>query len=551
MVTPMVDAVEMPLQSLDSLFSESVDRYPDRPALFVAGRHWSYRELDAQCSAIKRTLRAAGLSGKGRKIGLIYARAMFSYAAILAIMQAGCVYVPFNPMAPAERLVRIVSDAGIEGVIVDATDDLSEEVADALRRSGHLWIITNTGDSGSLRSLLKGSTSECNVLTVLQDSATLEQDQDVADCTSVTQPRLAYIIYTSGSTGEPKGVAIAHVSACRCMEKLCRLFEANEQDRFTQFSALSFDYSLVELFVCWKAGGSLYVPAAHEAMVPLSFAVTHEITVWFSVPSLAGFLVKLGLLKNNILPSVRLSLFGGEALPFELAQAWAAAAPSSRLLNLYGPTEVTIVSTYYEYEMQAHLRTGTVPIGVALPGLRAMVVDNGAAVEMDDAPGELWLSGDQLAVGYWNSPCATEAAFVRFPPADDSEAIWYRTGDLVSFRSGVGLQFRGRLDRQIKLRGFRVELQEIESVLRDVIGAALVAVIPVRNTGGICEKLVAYCDEQSLDEAAIKTRCLNRLPSYMVPERIFHLESLPLNDHGKIDYRTLTTQASAWSGQCV
>jgi non-ribosomal peptide synthetase component F len=419
---------------------------------------------------------------------------MFSYAAVIAIMRANCVYVPLNPKAPAERLLKTIDDAGIEGVIVDTTDALTGEVTDALRRSQHLHIITNDGHS----------------------FPSLDRSHASSDGTLVTSPRLAYIIYTSGSTGEPKGVAIAHESACHCMEKLHQLFEANERDRFTQFSALSFDYSLVELFVCWKAGGALYVPAASEALVPLSFAVTHEITVWFSVPSLASFIVKLGLLKRNVLPSVRLLLFGGEALPFELAQVWAAAAPFSRILNLYGPTEVTIVSTYREYQRQSGSRSGTVPIGLPLPGLHYMIVDDGRAVEMDDVPGELWSQLD-----------------------DTLPRVWYRTGDLVSRQSGVGVSFRGRIDRQVKLRGFRVELQEIESVLRDVIGCALVAVVPVRNAGGMCERIFAYCDRLSSDEATIKCRCLSRIPPYMVPERILELDTFPISAHGKIDYVAL------------
>jgi len=231
-------------------------------------------------------------------------------------------------------------------------------------------------------------------------------------------------------------------------------------------------------------------------------------------------------------------------LPVELAQAWSEAAPGSRVINLYGPTECTIFSTYYEYERQDRARYGVVPIGVPLPGFEYMIVDNGRVVAGADEPGELWLSGDQVAEGYWGNAVATQAAFVRFPPDDTDARRWYRTGDLVSRQGGVGLLFRGRIDRQIKLRGFRVELQEIESVLRDVIGCARVAVVPVRNAGGMYEKIVAYCDEQGLDEAAIKGRCAARLPPYSIPERIFQLHSFPVSNHGKIDYGALAARTT-------
>ena len=512
-----------PRRALDVFFSASVRRYPDRPAIFVAGRSWSYQEMDAECVSIERRLCAAGLARTGRRVGLIYARALFSYAAIIAIMRTDCVYVPLNPNAPMERWLKIIDDAGVTAVIVDATAELSEGVIETLRRSPGLRIITNDPDS---------PVSSVHIAT--------------ADACPAS-PQLAYILYTSGSTGEPKGVAIAHESACRCIEKLQRLFEATEQDRFTQFCALSFDYSLVELFVCWKAGAAVHVPEASEALVPLNFAVTHQITVWFSVPSLANFMVKLGLLKDNILPGVRLSLFGGEALPFELAQTWAAAAPHSRILNLYGPTEVTIVSTYCPYPADHAPCSGMVPIGVPLPGLRALIVDEGRIVEAEDAPGELWLAGDQLALEYWKNPAATAAAFVHSPAGETFPGTWYRTGDRVSYRHDTGISFRGRIDRQIKMRGLRIELQEIETVLREVTGSSLVAVVPLRNTAGICERVIAYCDRLTAAEPTLKTRCLEHIPPYMVPERIFELADFPLSAHGKIDYQTLAEYAASHS----
>jgi acyl-CoA synthetase (AMP-forming)/AMP-acid ligase II len=169
-----------------------------------------------------------------------------------------------------------------------------------------------------------------------------------------------------------------------------------------------------------------------------------------------------------------------------------------------------------------------------------MIVDDGEVIEEDDKSGELWLSGDQLAVEYWRNPTATQTAFVRFDAPAGQTTLWYRTGDLVSHDRRVGYLFHGRLDRQIKLRGFRIELQEIEAVLRDITGSAIVAVIPLRNRGGVCEKIVAYCDTLNGEEADIKARCLHKIPKYMVPDRIFELADFPLSESGKINYRALT-----------
>jgi D-alanine--poly(phosphoribitol) ligase subunit 1 len=511
-------------RSLDDLFTESARMYPERPALDISNRSWTYSELDRESRRIEQSLETSGLVGKGCNIGLLYARSAFSYAAMIAIMRTGNVYVPLNRKAPKERLSRIIDDAGIAVLIIDANERLDTGAMTTLRQAAALRLVGSSCEHG------------------VRFDAPLPPTEAVGGVSLVcarVPARLAYIIYTSGSTGLPKGVAVKHESVVSCMDRLQKLFATCERDRFAHFSPLSFDGSIFDVFLCWRSGAALCVPEFSETLVPFDFAVTREITVWGSVPSLANFLLKLQLLKAGSLPRIRLSFFFGEALPYELVEAWNIAAPHSRIFNLYGPTEFTICATYYECDRSGGSRHGTVPIGIALPGQQCMIVEEGRVVLEDDVPGELWLGGDQLAAGYWNNPAATRAAFVPFPPNDPQAPLWYRTGDLVSQRRSVGLTFRGRVDRQVKLRGFRIELQEIESVLRDVTGCALVAVIPLRGTAGICERIVACCDAMNCDEAIIKARCLDRLPPHMVPERIFKLDSFPLSDHGKIDYRSL------------
>ena len=545
MTTSTFMGISPGMRSLDAFFTRSVVRYPDQPALFASGRYWSYKGLDRECGKIERTLHELGLAGKERNIGLIYGREAFSYAAVIAIMRSGNVYVPLNAKMPAEKLLRIVSDAGIDTLIVDSSEALSQGVVGMLREAGSLQIVSqHSGPDSSLDSALSGTLHHLRLVS----------DEDVAGewspCTLAqrSSPRLAYIIYTSGTTGIPKGVPITHESAHRCIEKAYALFETCERDRFTEFSALSFDVSILDLFLCWKSGASLHVASVSESLVPLAFAVRQKISVWSSVPSLANFLLKLGLLKQNALVDIRRFLFCGEALPVELAHACVMAAPRSRVFNLYGPTECTIFATCHEFDPRCDSRHSVVPIGTPLPGLRHTIFDEGRLVEAENEPGELWLAGDQLSQGYWNNPAVTGKAFVRAPSDAPSGETWYRTGDLVSYNSSVGLSFRGRLDRQVKLRGYRVELQEIEAIVRDVIGCTLVAVVPVRSSGGICEKIIAYCDELKGDETTIKSRCANRMAHYMVPERIFRLETFPVSDNGKLDYLALSALA-AQSGQ--
>lgn len=553
METPVARVAETGRRSLDEFFSHSARKHPDRPALVARGHCWSYAQLDAECRAIERALLTAGLGKGGHCVGVVYAKGMLSYAAVIAIMRTNNVYVPLNPQNPAERLLRMMDDAGIEVVIVDTDDALSAGVTDALAQSKPLKIVTRDNESGVL--FHQTHQHEHTVWQVRGSERPEEQIHDVladeppAGLPLRQSPTLAYLIYTSGSTGIPKGVPITHESACRCIEKSHRLFATCAEDRFTQFSALSFDVSILDLFLCWKSGAALHVPEPSEALLPMTFAVSHGITVWSSVPSLSNFMLKLRLLKSNALPQIRLSLFCGEALPSELAQAWIAAAPRSRVINLYGPTECTIFATWHEYRGQSGTTQAIVPIGEPLPGMRCRIVDDGRVVEENDVPGELWLAGDQLAAGYWNNAAATASAFVHLPTDLPQADIWYRTGDLVSRRRGLGLLFRGRIDRQVKLRGVRVELQEIESALKDILGCTLVAVIPVRNTGGICEQIIAYCDKLDTDEATIKERCGRRIPRYMVPDRVIELDTFPVSTSGKIDYLALTVRNTARSGQ--
>jgi amino acid adenylation domain-containing protein len=457
---------------------------------------------------------------------------MFTYAAIISIMRTNSVYVPLNPKMPAERLLKIFEDAQLEAVVLDTHEALPEAVIEALRKSKPLQIVV---PGGPARSALEEISQ--HVLTSVNRSI-VETEPPPEVAISATR-NVAYIIYTSGSTGVPKGVPITHAAACACIEKSYSLFETREDDRFSQFSALSFDVSILDLFLCWRSGAALCVPEPSESLIPLKFANNQKITVWSSVPSLANGMLKLRLLKSNALATVRLALFCGEALPCELARAFTTAAPQCTVVNLYGPTECTIFATYHIYDPRTDPAQGTVLIGRPLPGMQCLVVDDGRVIAENDVSGELWLSGDQLADGYWKNAVATKAAFVQFPTGDPRAGVCYRTGDLVSRTQGNALSFRGRLDRQIKLRGHRVELQEIESAVREVTGCALVAIVPLRNPGGIYEAIVAWCDKLSTDEATLKERCLERIPRYMVPDRILELDTFPLSGSGKIDYLAL------------
>jgi amino acid adenylation domain-containing protein len=345
----------------------------------------------------------------------------------------------------------------------------------------------------------------------------------------------AYLMFTSGTTGTPKGIAVTHANITACLDGAKGALPLFPEDRFSQMADIAFDVSVGEMFLCWTSGACLYVPTTGQSINPYRFIKDNRLTIWSSVPSVVRNLKRLDALEPRSFSCIRLALFCGEALPYSLARAWREAAHESAVINLYGPTEATIFATIGRWDGAEH-DGGTVPIGTALPGMATRVeAEDGA----EAAVGELLLSGPQLVSGYWNNEPATRRAFVT----DEAGTTWYRTGDAVSADSQHGLIFRGRLDSQVKCRGFRIDLHEVEQVVARAIGSGFAVVVPVQNSDGLCESLVAFCD-QPLEESASRKHCAEELPGYMVPSRIIQISDFPLMANGKIDRQRLTNLAN-------
>jgi non-ribosomal peptide synthetase component F len=301
---------------------------------------------------------------------------------------------------------------------------------------------------------------------------------------------------------------------------------------------LTFDLSVFDMFAAWEHGACLCCPSARDLLNPAAFIRRSNLTIWFSVPSVAMMMQRLRTLKSDSLPSLRLSLFCGEALPWDVADDWRRAASSSRVENLYGPTEATIACTAYSFEpSQARVEAvnGIVPIGQAIGGTTTRVVELGATDEVAvGEDGELLLGGPQVVAGYLDNQEATDQAFVLI---DDRR--FYRTGDRVR-RGGPDepLIYLGRMDDQIKVLGHRVELGEVEAALRDAAGVPAAAVGWPRTSVGAAG-IVGFVADPGADTAAIRARVAARLPDYMVPRELRLLEQLPLNTNGKCDRKAL------------
>lgn len=529
------------MTTLDSYFDESALRHPERPALSVGGRLYSYRELAAVRDTVAGLLSGASLAGE--RVGVLCSKDWLAYGGLLGVLSSLNTYVPLNPAFPGDRLLRICEDASIAALLVDRAS--LAKARTVLRNYSRKLLVLATEEQAVPPELVALQRHELVSWGMLKSEPKAERPNSVAE-----PGTCAYLLFTSGSTGQPKGVPVSHANACRCIESLLAEFPMSEGDRVAQFAELSFDCSVADMFTCWKSGACLYAPSARDLLFPLSFVNGNELTIWSSVPTLANNIKALGILKELCMPTIRLSFLYGEALPASLAEAWQAATPSGRVVNLYGPTEAAIFATFHVYDRARDGATGVVPIGRPLRGFDVKLVDrdgDSGNERGDAAAGELLLSGPQVVSGYWRNEAATARAFVRL---EGYERSWYRTGDLVKVDEARGLLFLGRCDQQVKVRGCRVELQEIESVLRRITGSDTVAVVPVRLEHGRIEDLVAYCRVVE-DESAAKQACAMELPTYMVPRRIVQMAALPLNGNGKLDYVALEERArqlcSSWS----
>lgn len=515
--------------SLAGRFRRSATRFPQRPALEVDGQSVTYGELEMLAARIAATIQRHG--DDRRPLAAVLAhRSLAAYAGVLGVLGSGKGYVPLHPHFPPARTRTMLAASGCRALLV------GEEALDALPQ------------------ILKGVTEPLTIIAPFVPSmdglaaifdrhrfiaaAELARESDWTGPPPVDRHATAYLLFTSGSTGVPKGVPVRQDNVAAYLDHVCEAYGVRETDRFSQTFDLTFDLSVHDLFVCWSAGACLCCLPQASLIGPAKFIRENELTMWFSVPSLGLLMQRLRLLKPDALPSLRYSLFCGEALPAALASAWQIAAPNSTVENLYGPTEATIAILRYRWDEQrspAETINGIVPIGEPFAGQRACVVSDTQQRLSDGASGELCLSGSQVVTGYLDDPGKTREQFLVLP--DEPGVTWYRTGDLARHDATVGFRYLGRSDSQVKIRGWRVELQEVEQAVRRAARTEMAICIAWPERDGSAEGIVAFVagPTSGPDEAQIVAACRQSLPDYMVPANVHRLDALPLNASGKVD----------------
>jgi D-alanine--poly(phosphoribitol) ligase subunit 1 len=501
-------------------FYENSESHPGNIAVSVADSAVTYSELRKLVQPIASWLRQKSGSSVTR-VGILASRSVETFAGILASAWAGGTYVPISPRLPEERLLQLFERTDLQALIVDR--DSLALLSDRILQNCPPYILAPANQTANSR---------------IEGTESLPAFDPTDKPLSVNADHIGYIEFTSGTTGIPKGVMIPAGGVAHFVNVMRSRCDIGPTDRVAGVAETTFDISVFDMFMTWNCGAALYVVPATQVMAPVQCIQQNRITVIFTVPSVAVCTDRMKLLAPASLPTLRYSLFSGEPLPVAAALAWQKAASCGVLDNLYGPTEATVVCTGQRFSGAADATPGrgVVAIGAAFPGIEIAIV-NSALQILTEGQGEILISGPQLSSGYFGDPQQTEQRYPTF-----SGKRWYRTGDL-GFQDASGTYHHlGRLDNQVKVRGNRVELEEIEAHLREIYQTDSVAAVAWPIEHGSAAGIVAFIGGQiPVSDVAQKALLKGRLPSYMVPAAIHHVDALPLNANGKINRRELVS----------
>jgi amino acid adenylation domain-containing protein len=497
--------------TLDRWFARSVAAHPHADAIDFGDESISYTDLDRLVAGCAACL--ADRLPPGARVGLLATAELDTYVAYLAIVRAGHTVVPLGAGNPAQFHATIARLANLQAIIASANHQ------------------AHVADIGP------------DVITPRQWQRTQARLRHAR----VDPAAVAYILFTSGSTGPPKGVPILHRHVCTYLAHVIPSSRLGPGHRLSHTFSLTFDPSVFDLFGAWGSGATLVVPRKRELLALGTYAATRDLTHWYSVPSLASHARRIGDLTPGSMPRLQHSRFIGEPLSQDIAHAWRQAAPNSVIDNVYGPTELTISCAEYRLPEDAaswpDTRNDTLPIGTIYPHLQWTIRDPAGRLADE---GELCVRGPQRFTGY-RRPSDNAHRFVRITnghaiPISGGQSVddcdWYRTGDQVVW-DGQVLTHVGRNDRQVKIRGHRIELGAMESALRRHPAILDAAVIAVPDGHGGQQLTAVVCGNP--DRADDLGRFLRAsCPSYLIPGKITWVDQFPVNNSGKTDYRTLT-----------
>jgi amino acid adenylation domain-containing protein len=505
------------------LFEHHARTRPDATALLFDDQALNYAELNARANRLAHQLVALGVRPESR-VGIAAERSVEMIVALLAVLKAGAAYVPLDPELPPGRLAYMAADSGIALLLAQAR----------------------------LMPLLQPVLQPLPPVLLLDEAATQDTgtDTDANPAVPLHAEHLAYVIYTSGSTGRPKGAAVRHGSLSLCMRWMQHTYQLSHPDTVLHKAPFGFDVSVWEIFWPLSCGARLVLARPGDQRDPariVHLIRQHQVTTLNFVPAmLQAFLAHPGIEAHTRLRHV---ICGGEAMPSATQREALQRLHGVTLQNLYGPTETTIHVTQWTCRDDGR---PLVPIGRPIAGVVARVLDAGLNLLPAGVPGELYLGGALLGRGYLHRPGLTAERFVA-DPFDPAGGRLYRTGDLVRWNAEGQLEYLGRIDHQVKIRGLRIELGEVEATLLALPGLREAVVVAREGPAGapIGTRLVAYVSAlpgHSVDAHALRQQLALSLPDYMVPGAFVALPALPLNANGKVDRNALPEPELASGG---
>ncbi|HUQ54078.1 amino acid adenylation domain-containing protein [Lentzea sp.] len=502
---------------LDALVGAQAARTPDAVAIVHGDRRLTYRQLDEDANRVANALLAGGLRPGGR-VCVLVPKSPEIIVYLLGVLRAGGVCVPLDAASPARRLASVAGQVGPCVLLADtARAALAADVLAAVPADVVTLLFVPDGTA----------TADVPVLDEAALSAASTKDpQAPADESGV-----AYLLFTSGSTGEPKGVQLTHDGIGHFIRWARDHFGIAADDRISCHLQMHFDGSLLDVYGALTCGAELHLVPASASLTPtalVEFLRSSRVTQLASVPSVLSAIARYDVLAQDDLPDLRRLIWGGEVFPPDDAAYWVRRLPHVSFTGVYGTTEATIASCFHTVTEPP---VEPLPMGVAIPGEDLAVVDQDLVPLPEGEIGEVVIGGAGVTPGYWRSPERTARAFF-----ERAGRRYYRTGDLGRIGDDGLLRFHGRADRQVKISGYRVELDDLMTALHSVPEVAAALAVTTPGSRGELEICVAYVPAvDGLTVPALRTALARRLPAYMVPRRWLVLDALPVNANGKTD----------------
>jgi amino acid adenylation domain-containing protein len=516
---------------LPHALDRAAERFPDHEAVRCYSRSLTYADLVYKANGLAHLLIQQGVK-RGDRVGVYLHKSLESAVAIWGIMKAGAAYVPLDPMAPPTRLATIAQNCGIRHIITQ--DGMQPALLRIMGAGAELACLLGIQSADDL--------PVCSIgWTEIYSAAT-----GSAPHVRVIEQDLAYIMYTSGSTGDPKGIMHTHHSGLSYAQWAAHEYGLHHGDRIANHAPLHFDISTYDWFAGALAASAVVIVPEEHTKLPASYAkllADEKISVLFTVPFALVQLLLRGALSAQDLSSLRWVIFGGEPFPSKHLGALMGQLPHARFSNIYGPAEVNGVTFYHVPAPPGD--DEPVPIGQPCPFAQALVVDEDDRPVADGEGGELLIRSPTMMQGYWGRPDLNERAFYRRRIVSHYEEIFYRTGDLVRRQVDGAYLFLGRKDRQIKTRGFRVELDEIEAtlLLHPDVEVAAVFTLPDGTGNNEIQAAVIVRNAAHLTASALSRYLSERLPWYAVPAKIRFMTDFPRTASDKINRRELQAHA--------